>query len=66
MKLVKVPIEDILDLHTFNPKEIPDLLSDFLSFSCYLNSLACNKCNNNCVIHFIIIIKMILLNRLTI
>jgi hypothetical protein len=29
MKPVKVPIEDILDLHTFNPKEIPDLLSDF-------------------------------------
>ena len=31
MKPVKVPIEDILDLHTFNPKEIPDLLSDYFA-----------------------------------
>ena len=29
MKPVKIPIEDILDLHTFNPKEIPGLLSDY-------------------------------------
>ena len=29
MKAVKMPIEDILDLHTFNPKEIPDLLEDY-------------------------------------
>jgi DNA-nicking Smr family endonuclease len=31
MKPVKVAIEDILDLHTFNPKEIPDLLSDYFA-----------------------------------
>ena len=31
MKPVKLPIEDILDLHTFNPKEIPDLLSDYFA-----------------------------------
>ncbi len=31
MKPVKLPIEDILDLHTFHPKEIPDLLSDYFA-----------------------------------
>jgi DNA-nicking Smr family endonuclease len=31
MKPVKVPIADILDLHTFNPREIPDLLSDYFA-----------------------------------
>jgi len=31
MRLVKIPIEDVLDLHTFKPKEIPDLLSDYFS-----------------------------------
>ena len=31
MKPVKLPIEDILDLHTFQPKEIPDLLDDYFS-----------------------------------
>ena len=25
-----MPIEDILDLHTFKPKEIPDLLVDYI------------------------------------
>lgn len=25
-----IPIEDILDLHTFNPKEIPDLIEDYI------------------------------------
>ncbi len=29
MKPVKMPIEDILDLHTFKPKEVPDLLADY-------------------------------------
>ncbi len=24
-----MPIEDVLDLHTFRPKEIPDLLDDY-------------------------------------
>ena len=31
MKSVKMPIKDILDLHTFNPKEISDLLTDYFS-----------------------------------
>ena len=26
-----MPIEDILDLHTFKPKEIPDLLVDYFA-----------------------------------
>lgn len=29
MHPVKMPIEDILDLHTFNPKDIPELLVDY-------------------------------------
>ncbi len=29
MQPVKMPIEDILDLHTFKPKDIPDLLVDY-------------------------------------
>jgi len=28
---VKMPIEDILDLHTFKPKDIPDLLVDYFA-----------------------------------
>jgi 16S rRNA (guanine527-N7)-methyltransferase len=28
---VKIPIEDVLDLHTFLPKEIPGLLTDYLN-----------------------------------
>ncbi len=31
MKPVKMPIEDILDLHIFKPKEIPDLLVDYFT-----------------------------------
>ena len=31
MKPVKIPIEDVLDLHTFNPKEISDLLDDYFA-----------------------------------
>ncbi|MCL6583114.1 MAG: Smr/MutS family protein [bacterium] len=27
---VEIPIEDYLDLHTFRPSEIPDLLQDYL------------------------------------
>jgi len=30
MKPVKLPIADILDLHTFNPRELSDLLDDYL------------------------------------
>jgi len=33
VKPVKIPIQDILDLHNFNPKEIPDLLEEYL-YSC--------------------------------
>lgn len=28
---VKIPIQDVLDLHTFVPKEIPDLLKEYLN-----------------------------------
>ncbi len=28
---VRIPIEDVLDLHTFHPKEVPDLLEDYFS-----------------------------------
>jgi len=30
MKPVKVPIENIIDLHTYHPKDIPDLLENYL------------------------------------
>lgn len=29
MKPIQLPIKDILDLHTFLPKEVPDLLDDY-------------------------------------
>ena len=28
---IKMPIEDVLDLHTFSPKEIPSLLQEYLN-----------------------------------
>ena len=31
MEPVRIPIEDVLDLHTFRPKEIPDLLEEYFS-----------------------------------
>ena len=31
MKPIKIPIEDSLDLHTFQPGEIPELLDDYIS-----------------------------------
>jgi DNA-nicking Smr family endonuclease len=31
MKMVKLTIEDVLDLHTFRPKDIPDLLEDYFT-----------------------------------
>ncbi len=30
MEPIIMPIEDVLDLHTFSPKEIPDLIEDYL------------------------------------
>ncbi len=30
MEPIQLPIEDVLDLHTFLPKEVPDLLDDYL------------------------------------
>ncbi len=30
MKPVKIPIEDVLDLHCFHPREVPSLLEDYL------------------------------------
>ena len=29
MDPVRIPIEDVIDLHTFNPKDIPDLLEEY-------------------------------------
>ena len=31
MEPVKLPIEDVLDLHTFQPRDVPDLLEDYLT-----------------------------------
>ena len=31
MEPVKIPIEDALDLHTFRPQEVPDLLEDYFT-----------------------------------
>lgn len=31
MKPITVPIEDVIDLHTFSPKEVPDLLEEYLN-----------------------------------
>jgi DNA-nicking Smr family endonuclease len=31
MEPVKIPIEDVIDLHTFKPKDVPDLLKDYFS-----------------------------------
>lgn len=28
---IHLPIEDVLDLHTFHPKEVPDLLDDYFT-----------------------------------
>ncbi len=33
MQPVKIVIEDVLDLHTFKPKDVPDLLEDYI-FEC--------------------------------
>ena len=31
MEPIRIPISDVLDLHTFQPKEVPDLLTDYFS-----------------------------------
>ena len=31
MEPINIPITDILDLHTFQPKEVPDLLDDYFA-----------------------------------
>ena len=31
MESIRVPIEDVLDLHTFRPRDIPDLLQEYFS-----------------------------------
>ena len=31
MEPIKVPINGVLDLHTFQPKDVPDLLTDYFS-----------------------------------
>ena len=29
--MVKIPVEDVIDLHTFRPEDVPDLLEDYFS-----------------------------------
>lgn len=31
MKPIKIPIEDVLDLHTFKPKDVPSLLEEYFA-----------------------------------
>ena len=31
MEPIRIPIGDVLDLHTFRPKDVPDLLTDYFS-----------------------------------
>lgn len=31
MQPIQMPIEDTLDLHTFKPKDVPDLLTDYFA-----------------------------------
>lgn len=31
MEPVKIPIQDVLDLHTFKPADVPDLLEDYFA-----------------------------------
>jgi len=31
MEPIEIPIDGVLDLHTFHPKDLPDLLEDYLS-----------------------------------
>ena len=40
MQPVEMPIEDFLDLHTFKPKDIPDLLVDY--FEACINEGICS------------------------
>lgn len=30
MNAVRIPIEDVIDLHTFRPADIPDLIEDYI------------------------------------
>jgi DNA-nicking Smr family endonuclease len=30
MEPIEIPIDGVLDLHTFHPRDLPDLLSDYL------------------------------------
>jgi len=38
MKPIKIPIEDFIDLHTFRPEEVSDLLYEYLS-ECIRNGI---------------------------
>ena len=31
MEPIRIPIEDVLDLHTFRPRDIPDLLNEYFT-----------------------------------
>ncbi len=43
MKPIKMPIEDILDLHTFQPKEIPNLFDDYFAACIEKTNLLCKS-----------------------
>ena len=30
MNAIRIPIEDVIDLHTFRPADIPDLIEDYI------------------------------------
>jgi dsDNA-specific endonuclease/ATPase MutS2 len=30
MNAIRIPIEDVIDLHTFRPADIPDLIADYI------------------------------------
>ncbi len=40
MRPVKIPIEDILDLHSFRPQDIPNLLEDYIA-ECLAAGILC-------------------------
>jgi len=39
MDPIELPIEDVLDLHTFHPRDIPELIPEYLS-ACKKNGIA--------------------------
>lgn len=39
IKPVRIPVQDVLDLHTFLPRDIPDLLNEYLT-ACFHKGIA--------------------------